>query len=262
MAWDSDARYPVSQTNLKDEVLSTFGVDQTQDTELATLALRFLDQAVKDMNTHLYEFNKHIESSITLVSAQQDYILTSSTTDTDGVKIVPYRECQAYAIKTSDGSREPLAYLPWVRFSECIGNSLASSTGIPTSYSLRNVDRTGVVSLFPKPSASVASTYTLTVEFYKRIPLPSLLTGASTQMRVPEEVETALIYNACKRMAIHLYGPGHPDVAGYAALESKALTELKQVDKTHPDQMQRFMLVDHTRKGRQRQLARGIYIEF
>lgn len=244
---------------MRTKLLRTYGVDDSQDTELAGIADDFLDDAIKDMNSHLYEFTKYNET-IDLAAGTATYTLSDTDVDgviNDGSAIIPHKESYCYLLHSTNGTRLPLTYLPWVRFSERLGNAFGGNSGPPELYSFRNLESDGVVTFWPTPNNT---NYDAVLEFYRHIPLYSELTSDSTKPNFPEGVETPLFYNAAKRLAIHLYGPGHPDVASFQALESKALSELKAVDKRHPDQQQRFVVSDF--QAKQRSLGRRkLYIE-
>jgi hypothetical protein len=230
--------------------------------------LDLIDDVIKDMNSHLYEFNKFTTAGLTLVEGVNTVELFDTIpASTDGspaglgaTNIVPFRESIAYVVKTSDSTRLPLTYIPWARFSEKLGNQLYSNSDLPELYSFRNIDYDGTVTLWPTPNSAAATDHTLTVEAYRRIPLYSEV-GDTESIPVPEEVETALLYGACKRLAIHLYGPGHEDVAAFDTLESEAIDKLKGIDKRHPDQQQRFINVDHTKRASRVAGRRALYIK-
>lgn len=228
------------------KVCRQYGFDKDVDEEIAGIALDFLDEAVQDMNSHLYEFNKRIEE-IDLVAEQQDYVLTGGSTER-GAHVVPYKESIAFLAGSSGENRIHLTYVPWFRFQDMANNRLYTNTGEPSVYSFRALDNDGKISLYPKPSNSYTS-HTLTAEYYIRLPLISSLASPDTAPYIPEEVEIPLLYNAMKRMAVHLHGPGHKDVVGFQALETKAVDELQAVDKRHPDGGTRFMVVDHMKRG-------------
>ena len=253
MPWPADGRHPQLRGALKDAVLRVYGIDATQDSELDSIAADLLDQTIKDMNSHLYEFNKVNQTISPLIADTADYELDPMTAGPGGgvtpsTPAVPYKESQAYLLKT-DSSRVYLNYLPWVRFSEQLSGRFGSTSGIPSTYSFRNLEADGLLSLFPAPNAGTVGDYTLVLEYYRRIPLLSEVPDDDSTIAVPEEVETPLIYGACKRLAIHLVGASHPDVAAFAALEKISLEELKAVDKRHPDQLQRFRLIDRINRG-------------
>ena len=206
----------------------------------------FLDEAVQDMNSHLYEFNKRSEVK-TLVTSTQDYTLTGGNAER-GAPVVPYKESLAYIEDSNNSNRINLTFMTWYLFQDRANSRAWKGEGEPSIYSFRNMNDDGKVSLFPKPSSGFNGHY-LTVEYYIRIPLISLLADNNTTPYVPEEVEIPLLYNAMKRMAIHLYGPGHEDVKGFWSLEMKALNELKALDHRHPDGGTRFILSDNLKRG-------------
>ena len=214
---------------LVDKVARLYGAD-SDDTDVAALALDFLDDCVADLNSNVYQFNMIQETGITLTDGTQAYDLASNF----------FKDSLAYLNKTSDGEDGgPLTYLPWVSFKK-LGPS-NTNTGSPFRYSLFNVEDDGKVYLYPLPDSSIADNYTLTVEYYRRVPLISSV-SAGTGISVPREIENAIVYGAQKRMAMHIVGSGHKDVVSLAALELEALERLKKIDRTHPDGQYRFRI--------------------
>lgn len=216
-------------------------------------ALGFLDDAVKDMNTHLYEFNRTVETGLALVE-DQEYVELVTTY---------YRESQAFTVRTSDGFKyEPLCFIPWAQFLRMtqmgVSDIKKTSGELISHYSIRNEHATGTMFLYPTPNATAASDFTLTVEYYRRIPLISS-TAAGASIDCPPEIETALVYGAQKRMAMHIEGAEHPSVGALNALEETALNRLKAVDQRHVDEKLRFRIVDNT-TGRTRTDGR-LYVE-
>lgn len=229
MTWSPPV--PVVRDSLITRALRPFG--HTADTELRTVAGDLLDETVMDMNMHLYEFNR-MTTSIALTSGTIMYQLPSPF----------YRESLAYLVKIADSEKQaPFVYIPNVRFRSLPGVGY----GVPYLYTLRNVHADGLVEVAPTPNDDCAAKYTLSIEYYRRIVLPSEATGG--QLDVPQEVEVPLMYGTQKRLAIHFHGPGHPDVGGYKVLEDEALGNLKGVDKRHPDQHLRFVLSGHSTRG-------------
>ena len=208
------------------------------DAELRGVAQGLLDDTIKDMNSHLYEFNKKILSSVTMTADTREITLNDDV----------YKEHVAYLHHTVDDENEaPMTHLPHVHFLENYGDQSRFKVGIPKVYTFRSLHQDCKIMLGPAPSTSVATDYTLTVEYYRRIPLVT----EDSQIDVPQEVQTALIYGAQKRMAIHIHADAaHPSVAAFHTLEKDALSRLKQIDKHHPDTVKRFRLVD--RRGYRR----------
>jgi hypothetical protein len=210
------------------KVAATYG--WTDDDELEARVLSFLDDTVKDMNSHLYEFMRVGEAGIGLEDGINNYLMSAQV----------HKESAAFLVATSNVAEQPLVYLPWVHFQRMY-TSETDVTGTPHTYTMFNFHHDGRVYLYPTPEAETATDFTLSLQYYRRIPLVS----QQDPLDVPQEVETALVYGAQKRFAIHLYGAGHPDVATFASLEEQALKRLQNIDARHPDALLRFRLIDH-----------------
>lgn len=231
MVW-SPPTLPTKAT-LVSRAMSTYGIDT--DSELQTVVEGLLDDTIRDHNSHLYEFNKRVQTGIVLTGGTATYELAAAT----------YKESLAYLVKTSDSTKQgPLVYLPYIRFRETYGDGAYITTGVPTVYTFRNLNNDGLVTLGAAPNTATAANYTLTVEYYRRIPLASV----EDPIEGFPELATPLLYGLMKRLAIHLYGPAHGDVSAFAGLEQEALGKVKSIDKRHPDQQMRFRLVDHVRR--------------
>ena len=242
---------PVTRTALVSRVAELYGIDSAVDTEIATVALNLLDETVKEMNSHLYEFNKVVKASATMVAGTQTIDLSATTP-------IIYKESMAYLVETATSRREDV--LQYVIYEEFIRHYGADTTGgTPTLYTFRNLAYTTVVSLWPIPDVGIASTHTLTLEYYRRIPLISSV-AAGTSIDVPAEVETALMYGAMKRMAIHMKGAAHPDVSAFSALESNALEKLRMIDRGHPDAPRRFRLFGEHSQNKISKESNVVYI--
>lgn len=242
-SWNSSQ--PVSRQHLIDRVSRLYGFDSA-DSELAQVCLDALDDTIDDMNMALFDFNKLGESGIPLVEGQPWVLLTSQF----------YRESQAYLVNSNGAMQDPLDHLPWSTYQRWYGDS--TITGTPEKYSLFNFEKEGKLYFYPTPDANAASAMTLTVEFYRRIPLVSEL-GISDSLDAPREVQSALVYGAQKRIALHL-GQSN-DIATLAGLEMQALERLKRVDKTHPDERKRFMLADFAKNSARRRRTTDVYIK-
>lgn len=220
---------PVSREELIKRVGSTYGLDTDTDTaEFKPRVLAFLDEAVNDLNAFLFDFNKLSVSGITLTEGDETVPLPATF----------YKESTCTLIKTGDTIGEVLAYIPYVHFVKLKATRYPTRPDIPFWYSLRNVEREGLLYLWPPPNADVAANYTLILEYYRRVPLVS----EEDPLVVPREVQSYLMYNAQKRLALHLLGAGHPDVAALNALEEKALHRLRDIDQAHVDEQARFRM--------------------
>lgn len=224
---------PSKVSKLVDKVVRLYGLND--DDEAQQMALDFLDETIIEMNTHMYEFNLVQVTGIALVAGQQDYTLPTQF----------YREKLAYLVDSSGGTKDPLFYIDWPTFMRMYGKD-GTTSAEPDTYSVRNVHNDGKVSLSPAPDGGSASGDTLTVDYYRRIPLASEV----EVLTVPQEVETTLLYGAKKRFAMEVRGADQPDWQTFHELESTALERLKTADRRHPDEVTRFRLYDHRLRGR------------
>jgi hypothetical protein len=237
---------PSKVSKLVDKVVRLYGL--TDDDEAKQMALDFLDETIIEMNTHMYEFNLVQVTSITLVEGQTEYTLPTQF----------YREKLAYVVDSDGNTGNPLYYLDWPTFMRLYGKQ-PNEKALPIVYSIRNVHNDGSVSVSPPPDERTATNDTLTVDYYRRIPLAS--ENEDGTIDVPQEVETTLLYGAKKRFAMEVRGADQPDWLTFEELESKALERLKAADRRHPDEITRFRLYDRnlTQGGGQRRFGR-LYI--
>jgi hypothetical protein len=187
----------------------------------------FFDLAIKDLNTQLFEFNRVAETGIVMTAAQEWVVLSDKA----------FKISQTYLTHNTKGDEPPITELPWTHFKKLYAND--QTEGKPFVCASFNMDADQRLYLYYTPNASTVADYTLAVEYYRRIPLFSEI-GLGHSLLIPQEVENALSYAAQKRLAIHVLGAGHPDVAVVAALETEALGRLKRSDRTKPAQQLRF----------------------
>ena len=116
-----------------------------------------------------------------------------------------------------------------------------TSTGIPTIYSIFNYEKTRRLAFEIAPNQDTVTNYTITVEYYKRLPLISSVQGEQSP-DIPDYFENTLLYGAYKRMSAHL--GDSEGVKTYASLEREALEKLQRIDIMHPDADRRFKLID------------------
>lgn len=221
--WNSAV--PIGRNSLMQRVLQPFGFQRGQDTEIDAVALNALDEVVNDLNMGLYEFNKRSESGITLTSGQSHVDLGTPF----------YRDSLAYLVKSTGEVDGVLAHIPWVQYER---QSLPDqhNSSVPYWYSLFNTNLEGRAYLYPSPNSTTATDYTLTVEYYRRIPRVS----DEDPLEIPREVENVLIYGGQKRLALHF--EQLPLFDRYASLEQQALDRLKMSDHNKPDAQMRWRL--------------------
>lgn len=229
--WSS--AYPVDSGKLVAKVARLYGL--AEDADAKALALDFLDDAVKELNTRLFEFNVVSQTGIAM-TANQSYVQLA----------VPFfKEKMAFLVKVSDSKPSyPLRFIDWPAFQRLYGNP-SEASDVPAVYSIRNMQEEGRVYLAPTPASSVATDYTLTLEYYRRIPLPS----EQDQLTVFQEAENAIVFGGQMRFAQHIAGPDSPDVGTLKALATEAEMRLKSLDRRHPDELTRFRLYDDRMRG-------------
>lgn len=222
-AWSS--YLPSSRDTLVAKVMSLYGIGT--DAELEAKAEDFLNEAIDELNTHLWEFNRTREEGIALV-ASQDYV---------PLRHEVYKEDAAYLVATNNsGIIQRLREHDFTRLEVAFGGS--SNTGPPMAYSFENLFQEGKLYLFPTPDANAVSDWTLTFQYYRRI--SHLTSQGESVLQVPREAEQMILNHAYARVAAHLKGASDPDVASYVALSSRAFENLKGIDRRQPDNNTRF----------------------
>lgn len=236
-----EAAQPSSTAKLKSKVAKLYGLEGDADAEQT--ALDALDDSVKELNTSLYDFMLITQTGITLTAGEDEYELASNF----------FKEKNAFLVESDGTQRNTLVYLDYSAYRRLWGD-LSTSKSEPQVYSALNTQADGKIYLAPTPSDTVASSFTLSISYYRRIPLPS----AVGTLNVPQELESVLLYGAYKRMAYAIQGAFHPDADKYEALQDKWLEKIKAQDRRHPDEHTRFRMVD-MRRGRK--ISGRLYIE-
>jgi len=221
---------PSRRSQLIEDVCALYGWDTT-DSQLRNRVIRFLDGSIKDLNTGLFEFNKIVETGILMAERQQWVQLGSNA----------HKISQVYLTHNTNGDQVPMTILPYDHFKRLYYRT--EKTGLPYVATNFNIEREGKVYLYYIPDSKTVTDYTLTTEYYIRIPLISeIAEGAS--LSIPQEMENVIVFGAQKRLAEHLLGPGHRDVGAKAALESQALDRVKNSDRSKPGAQIRFRMCD------------------
>ena len=235
---------PSSSTKLRSKVAKLYGLEGDSDAE--QLALDALDDSVKEMNTGLYDFMLTTQTGIVLTADEDEYELAVSF----------FKEKLAFLVNSSGNQRDPLTYLDLSVYRRLWGDQVLTNAE-PEVYSAQNTHVDGKIYLAPKPSGSTATDYTLSVTYYRRIPLPS----ETSTLDIPQEAESAILYGAYKRMALAIQGGYHPDVGRFEMLQDKWINKLQAQDRRHPDEMTRFRMVDRRNQVRGLRAAGTIYIK-
>ena len=224
-----------TRNQLVSKVCALYGYS-TSDRKLVNKVLTWLDDSVKDLNTRIWQSTLSVETGILMVASQQ-YVTVDS---------LFYKESQAYLTDNSTGDQGSLKYLPWVHFKRLYpgtdtSNDGGGDTGRPTIYTIFNFEKDAKIYLYPIPSSDTVSQYTLTLEYYKRLPkISSVSINAAPD--IPEEFENAILFGAYKRFAMDV---GETEKVNlYAAMEKENILRIKEIDSAHPDADRRFRLIN------------------
>ena len=223
--------YLSSRQTLVEKVCALKGFS-SKDSNLVERVLQFLDDGIKDLNTYPWESSKTSES-YSLVLNQQ-YITLNP---------LFFKESLVYLNHITSGDCSPMKGLPYVHFKRLYSMTSPTNTitGIPTIYSIFNYEKTRRLAFEIAPNQDTVTNYTITVEYYKRLPLISSVQGEQSP-DIPDYFENTLLYGAYKRMSAHL--GDSEGVKTYASLEREALEKLQRIDIMHPDADRRFKLID------------------
>lgn len=147
--------------------------------QVRVFAVDCINRVRIELNQHEFVFMKRTDAPITLINGTDTYSLESTF-------IKP-----AYArLITDDGMPySDLEYYDEQRFAH-LQTSQQDHRGLPTIYVLRNAFQDGLVTLYPIPDSSTASTKRLEVEYFARIPV---ITDDASGPNLPEEVENVLV---------------------------------------------------------------------
>ena len=199
-----------------------------------TAALEYLNQAIIEFNSKLYECNKVFRSTITC---------------TGGVGTLPtqfYKELEC-ALVDVDGNRiRQLTYLDWAEHEQTFNYSQQStgSYGGPYYYTLFNVYGEGKIRLLPYVSTSTVVNYAA-ISYYKRFPV---LLSTDDVLDAPQEIERALLLKAQSDM-LRIHNPSSPALQMTAALAAQAWEAFGVIDRKHPDMKPRFRLAPLSARG-------------
>ena len=199
---------------------------------LVARVLEFLDDCIRDLNTYPWESSKTSESYT--LTANQQYVT---------VNTLFFKDSQAFLTSATQGNTAPLRSLPYIQFKRLYPetNVTTNLVGFPSIYTIFNYEKTRRMLFDVAPDTSTATNYTLVLEYYKRLPLISSVSGINSA-DIPDYFENTIVYGAFKRMCAHV-GDAQ-GVSMYSSLEREALERLQRIDVMHPDADRRFRLID------------------
>jgi len=120
-----------------------------------------------------WNFTKTQNAAITLVSGTETYSLATTFKKPSYAQLLDSNSKPDRALEYQDDAQ----FAHWYEDQD--------DTGEPHYYSLRNAQEDGLIRVFPTPDAGAASTWTLRVEYFKRIPV---IADNTDEVDLPEEV--------------------------------------------------------------------------
>lgn len=196
------------------------------ENEIRGQATDCLNRVRKHLNTFDWRFMKTNASNITLVSGTATYALPTN------FKSPVY----ARLLDTNGKQDRELRYVPdevlthWVQDQE--------STGQPVYYGLRNSYADGLITVYPTPGTGEATTWTLDVEYYARIPI---ITDDSSVIDLPEEANRVLTIGAQYELLLEREKTS-PVIPLRRQDYLEALRDLKNFDRRVGDEQARFRI--------------------
>jgi hypothetical protein len=235
----------LSTTTLKTKVAQLYGLGG--DTTAEAQALQALDEAISEMNMELWD----------VLLARSESVAMVADTETVTLPTLMYKEKDAYWVRTSDSQKgPPMTYLDWITFKRMYNSVPVSSTGLPRVYSTFGDEAT--VYLAPTPNDDAADNFTLTFEYYTRLRSATVADADDQSLDVPAEWEVPLLHKARQFYALMVAGPDSKDIGTFQVMYNDAITNLREIDRRHPDETTRFRMYDRSR-GTRRTRAGGLY---
>ena len=235
----------ISTTALKTKVAQLYGLGG--DTTAEAQAIQCLDEAISEMNMELWD---------SLLARSTGVAMTADTA-TVTLPTGMYKEKDAYWVRTSDGEKgPPMTYLDWITFKRLYNTVPSTGTGLPRVYSQFGPE--AKVYLAPIPNQDADDNFTLTFEYHTRLRSATLADADDQLLDVPLEWEVALLHKARQFFALLVAGPDSKDIGTFQVMYDSAITNLREIDRRHPDETTRFRMYDRSR-GPRNTRAGGLY---
>jgi len=188
-------------------------------------AEEFLNDAIIEFNTKLYEANKIGPTSVTL------------TGGTGTLPALFYKELECQQVGSAGNKVRQLNYIDWAEYQHLTFDTEWTTLTSPMYYTLFNTYRTGQIKTLPAGGAT--GTVYVKITYYKRIPL---LAGNVDILDMPQEIERALVLKAQSQM-IRTYRSADPSAwMPWEVLAEAAWARFVTIDTKHVDMKPRFRL--------------------
>lgn len=165
---------------------------QTADTEELTYGLQALNLIIPQLRTLGLQLWKLSASTLTLVTNTNTYTLAQPNK--------PAKIHQAWITPTTSGTKIPVEVVSIFNM-----NMLPdTSSGTPVKLSYVPGNTSGTITIWPKPSATVVSNYTL---YYEEIDEIQIVSSLTETVDFPSEWHQALVWGVASQLAIELNVP-------------------------------------------------------
>jgi len=191
----------------------------------------YINDAIDEFNTRLYECNKLGPTAITVTGGSAD------------LPTQFYKEEECQVVDSAGNKLREISYIDWTEYQKVFNfGSYSSGPGpAPQYYTLFNTHLTGQIKLLPAPAAT-ATTY-LKITYYKRF---DQLASESDILDAPRELQLAIILKA-QATALRILRSGEPQLYTQAdAIAERAWMRFAMIDRRHPDMKPRFRLAPLT----------------
>lgn len=209
---------PARFADLKDQVALILG--KQLDTKSLYRCGQFINRVIKELNTRPWK---------ALLTAGTD-ITTTNGTRTYSLDSLFYRESKVQRLDSNSKPAYTLQYIDWEQFQSRYDRQ--TDTGAPYMYTLRNTDQDGIIDFYPVPD----QTYTITVQYYQRIPQ---LSGNDDTLLIPIEFENYIILKAQFYLMDLFHHERSQEKFAYCENE---MAKLIRADEIHPGDTPRFRL--------------------
>lgn len=194
--------------------------------EIRSQALSCINRVREHINSRDWRFTKTNAANITLVNGTATYALPSNFKSPSYARLLDTNGKQDYELR----------YVPDDALTHMITDQ--EHPGRPYFYSLRNTYGDGLVTVYPTPDAGAATSWTLDVEYHKRIPT---ITDSSDVIDVPEEVNRVLAIGGQYELLMER-DKGGPALVARRADYAEAMMELVNFDRRISNEFARFRI--------------------
>lgn len=168
------------------------GKGQVADAEELDYGLQALNLLITTLRTRGMQLWKLESVTLPMVVDTQEYTISQPSK--------AFKIHEAWVLPGSTGTKIPVEQISYFDY-----NILpTTSSGVPVKISYLPKNTSGTIYIWPKPSATVASTYTFTYVALKEL---EVVTSVSQTLDFPSEWHMALVWGVAAQLAIELNVP-------------------------------------------------------